>query len=74
MLTVRVRNRHFVGKIQHFLCHVIPASLLDDVADKNYYGALVDESGVFPCRDYSTVAIHIHFTWGMNNKPVGGHS
>jgi hypothetical protein len=28
---------------------------------------------VFPCQYHSIVAFHTHFTWGMNNRPIGGH-
>jgi hypothetical protein len=29
-------------------------------------------SSVLPCQYNSTVVLHTHCIWGMNNKPVGG--
>jgi hypothetical protein len=31
-------------------------------------------SSVFPCQYLSIVALHVHITWGMNNRSVSGRS
>jgi hypothetical protein len=31
-------------------------------------------SSVFSCQYRSTVVLHTHITWALNNKPVGGLS
>jgi hypothetical protein len=31
-------------------------------------------SSVFPCQYHSTIALHTHIIWGMNNMSVSGNS
>jgi hypothetical protein len=51
--------RYFVKPNSPFTSKLPPDLLLDDFA-RDYQKAMVDESGVFPCRHHSTIGLHAH--------------
>jgi hypothetical protein len=51
-----------------------PALLLDDSVGRIAKRALVDVSGVSPLILFDCDSPLSYITWGMKNRPIGGHS
>jgi hypothetical protein len=51
--------------------HVVFVVWVDRVALGQFF---LLSSLVFLCKHHSTMALHTHIIWAMNNRPVDGHS
>jgi hypothetical protein len=65
--------KNILRKKTSFPSPALPVFVLDDCWQE-CQRAMVDESGVFPCRYYSAMVLHTHIpiTWGMKNRPTDG--
>jgi hypothetical protein len=66
-------ERDISEKIRHYVRPDPPDLLLDGfvVNDPQRSGGLIR---VFPQSTLFFMVLHPHIIWGMNNRPVGGHS